>query len=128
MEAVLACSGGSGADLAFDTVGPSVLEASFPAVRFFGRTVTLLDPKGVSFKQARLRNLTVALELMLSPMFFGLPEARTHQTEILEYAARMVDDGRLRVHLSRTFPLAEAAEAHRLLEEGHATGKLALTI
>ena len=127
-EAARAWSGGNGVDLAFDTVGPGVLEATFPAVRFFGRAVTLLDPSGIAFKQARLRNLSITLELMLTPMYFGLTQARTHQTQILEYVARMIDDGRLRVHLSRTFPLAQAAEAHRLLEDGHLTGKLALTI
>lgn len=126
VDAAVACSGNRGMDLAFDTVGPEVLEASFAAVRFYGRSVTLLDPKGVSFKQARLRNQAVHLELMLSPMFFGLDDARSHQTEILEYCARLIDDGRLQVHLEHTLPLAEAAEAHRLLEAGHMTGKVAL--
>lgn len=128
VDAAEACSQGRGVDLALDTVGPEVLEATFPAVRFYGRSVTLLDPTGISFKQARLRNQAVHLELMLSPMFFGLAEARRHQTDILEYCARMIDEGRLKVHLERTLPLSQAAEAHRLLEEGHMTGKIALTM
>jgi NADPH:quinone reductase len=36
--------------------------------------------------------------------------------------------GTLRVFVARTFPLAEAAEAHRLLMAGHVTGKLVLTV
>ncbi|MFA9461795.1 zinc-dependent alcohol dehydrogenase family protein [Thiohalorhabdus methylotrophus] len=128
VDAVLACSDQRGVDLALDTVGPEVLEASFPAVRFYGRAVTLLDPKGISLKQARLRNLGVFLELMLSPLFFGLAEARAHQAKILGECARLFDAGELRIHLHRTFPLAEAAEAHRLLEEGHMQGKAVLTM
>ncbi|MFP4560745.1 MAG: zinc-dependent alcohol dehydrogenase family protein [Thiohalorhabdus sp.] len=128
VDAARACSDQRGVDLVLDTVGPQVLEASFPAVRFYGRAVTLLDPTGIRLKQARLRNLGVFLELMLSPLFFGLTEAREHQAWILEECARMIDNGELRVHLNRTFALEEAAEAHRLLEEGHMIGKLALTM
>jgi NADPH:quinone reductase-like Zn-dependent oxidoreductase len=36
--------------------------------------------------------------------------------------------GRLRVIVERTFPLGEAAEAHRALRGGHTTGKIALTV
>ena len=32
----------------------------------------------------------------------------------------------LKVHISGTFPLANAAEAHRQLEDRHSTGKLLL--
>ncbi|MEF8792133.1 zinc-dependent alcohol dehydrogenase family protein [Thiohalorhabdus sp.] len=128
VDATLAFSQGRGVDLAFDTVGPQVLQATFPAVRFYGRSVTLLDPTEVSFKEARLRNQAIHLELMLSPMFFGLEEARGHQTSILENCARMLDEGRLGVHLERTLPLDKAAEAHRLIEGGHMTGKICLTM
>ena len=128
VDAAVACSANRGVDLAFDTVGPQVLEATFPAVRFYGRSVSLLEPKGVDFKQARLRNQAVHLELMLSPLFFGLDEARSHQTDILEYCARMVDEGRLGVHLAHSLPLAQAPEAHRLVEAGDMTGKVALTM
>jgi NADPH:quinone reductase-like Zn-dependent oxidoreductase len=39
---------------------------------------------------------------------------------------RLVDEGRLTVVVAGTFPLAEAAEAHREGMTGHAHGKLAL--
>jgi NADPH:quinone reductase-like Zn-dependent oxidoreductase len=44
----------------------------------------------------------------------------------LESLAALADDGRLRVALEETYPLAEAAEAHRRLEEGRARGKIVL--
>lgn len=38
----------------------------------------------------------------------------------------LVDRGRLRVVVARTFPLAEAGQAHRLVAEGHSGGKVVL--
>jgi NADPH:quinone reductase len=112
-----------------DTVGPEVLMKTFPAVAFYGDVVTLLDlPREADWKEARLRNQRIGLELMLSPMLYDLQDARLHQVEILEQCTRLFDEGRLRIHLSATFPLADAAEAHRRLEAGGAQGKLALVI
>jgi NADPH2:quinone reductase len=39
----------------------------------------------------------------------------------------MVDEDRLRIRVPWYFPLAEAAAAHRLIEEGGMTGKAVLT-
>jgi NADPH:quinone reductase len=39
---------------------------------------------------------------------------------------RLAGEGAIRVRVSRTFPLAEAAEAHRLIAEGHPAGKVVL--
>ncbi|MGC4748123.1 zinc-binding dehydrogenase [Micromonospora sp. DT201] len=44
----------------------------------------------------------------------------------LEALTALVDAGKLRVHVDRMFPLAEAAEAHRPGETGRTTGKLVL--
>ncbi len=49
-------------------------------------------------------------------------------TATLTAITELIDNGELRVHVDREFPLAEAAAAHRLLEEGHTRGKLVLTI
>lgn len=44
----------------------------------------------------------------------------------LESLAALVLEGRLTVHVDRVFPLDQVAEAHRLGERGHTTGKLVL--
>ncbi|HXH98126.1 MAG TPA: zinc-binding dehydrogenase, partial [Gaiellaceae bacterium] len=41
---------------------------------------------------------------------------------------RMLDEGRLRVHVQQSFPLEDAVAAHELLEAGHVRGKLVLTV
>jgi NADPH:quinone reductase len=40
--------------------------------------------------------------------------------------ARLAGNGTLQVFVTRTYPLSQAADAHRDIMDGHATGKLAL--
>jgi NADPH:quinone reductase-like Zn-dependent oxidoreductase len=42
--------------------------------------------------------------------------------------ATLVDSGRLHLKVQQTFPLAQAADAHRLIETRKVRGKLVLTI
>jgi len=118
-----------GADVVLDTVGGETFQRSFAATRHYGDLVTLLQPPaGTDWKEARLRNLRVSLELMLTPMLRGLTAARRHHAEILERCGELMATGRLRVHVADTFPLERAAEAHRRIEAGGMTGKLVLVV
>ncbi|MEA5581392.1 zinc-dependent alcohol dehydrogenase family protein [Nodularia harveyana UHCC-0300] len=129
VSAALNWTGGEGVDLAFDTVGGETLHQTFPAVRVYGDVVTILEPKADTiWKVARLRNLRIGLELMLTPMLQGLEEELKHHGEILAECARWMDEGKLKVEVSRVFPLGKAAEAHQFLESGSVTGKVVLMI
>ena len=55
-------------------------------------------------------------------------EAERHQAEILQKCAGLFDEGKLRIELADTLPLAEATEAHRRIEGGGMQGKLVLRI
>ena len=46
----------------------------------------------------------------------------------LAVLSRLFESGDLRVNLDHVLPLSEAAEAHRLLEEGHTRGKIVLEV
>ncbi len=74
------------------------------------------------------RNLRVSFTWMPAPAVLGWPEQRERQTSILEQAAARFDAGDLRVQLGATFPLAEAAQAHRAVEAGQILGKAVLTM
>jgi NADPH2:quinone reductase len=130
VQAALDWTEGEGVDLAFDTVGGKTFYDTFPAVRVYGDVVTILEPDSAYFnwKTARSRNLRISLELMLTPMLQGLVEAQQHQAEILKQCASWIDEGKLKIHLSQTFPLQDAAAAHKALETGSTTGKIALVI
>ena len=65
---------------------------------------------------------------MPAPSVFGWPEHRDRQRAILEQAAAHFDAGDLRVEVGATFPLDQAADAHRALEAGQVIGKVVLTM
>ncbi|MBD0345556.1 MAG: zinc-dependent alcohol dehydrogenase family protein [Coleofasciculus sp. Co-bin14] len=129
-QAALDWTGGEGVDLAFDTVGGKTFFDTVPAVRVYGDLVTILepDPAQGNLKTARSRNLRISLELMLTPMLQGLVAAQQHQAEILQQCATWMDEGKLKIHLSETYPLKDAAAAHKAIETGSTTGKISLLI
>ncbi|MEA5509812.1 zinc-dependent alcohol dehydrogenase family protein [Crocosphaera sp. UHCC 0190] len=130
VQAVLTWTQGEGVDLAFDTIGGQTFFDTCGAVKVYGDLVTILQPDQAigDLKVARNRNLRLSLELMLTPALMGLEQAQRHQTGILEQCATLIDEGKLNIHLSQTFPLEEATNAHKALETGSTTGKIALLI
>ena len=118
---------GRGVDVVLDTAGGETFRQSLSAACVYGHVVTLLDPgTDVAWKTARERNLSISFTLMLTPMLQDLPEARSHQGEILQHCAQLVDTGKLKPRVESTLPLEEAARAHRAIEEGHVQGKVVL--
>ncbi len=129
VDAVMAWTEHRGADIVFDTVGGSVLSQSFKAACYGGDVVTLLAPaEGTDWKTARDRNLRVSFELMLTPQLQQLADARRHQAKILASCAKWLDAGQLHIHVDKTFPLSQAAAAHRWIANGEGVGKVVLTM
>ena len=128
-EAVMAWTDGRGVDVVLDTVGGETFRNSLEAAGVYGHVVTLLDPgNDVSWKSARNKNMSISFTLMLTPMLQDLPEARKHQGEILNQCAALITAGKLAPLVSKTLPLADAVQAHELVEAGHVQGKLVLTL
>ena len=130
VETALNWTDGLGVRLVMDTVGGETFCKSFAATRLYGRVVTLLsttcDIRHTN--TARLRNLTVGYVQMTAPLYFGIHRARVAQTRILEHGALLFGRNLLKIHISHVLPLEKAAEAHRLVETGHAIGKIVLQI
>ncbi|BFM38891.1 zinc-binding oxidoreductase [Synechocystis sp. LKSZ1] len=129
-DTVLSLTQGQGVDLALDTVGGLTFFETIPLVKVYGDLVTILEPNYElgTLKEARSRNLRLGFTLMLTPALLGLPVALAQQRQILEHCADWLEQGQLSIHVGQTFPLAEAAAAHRALEAGHSTGKIVLEI
>ena len=53
-------------------------------------------------------------------------EKTTICAAVAEHVWPLVADGTIRTVVGRTLPLAEAAEAHRLMESGESSGKIVL--
>ena len=130
VDAALEWTDGLGVKTVLDTVGGETFCHSFAATRVYGRVVTILSTAcGIAaINTARLRNLAVAYVQMTAPLYLGLHAARVRQTRMLDEACRLAEAGEVKPVVSRLLPLEAAADAHRLLEDGHVTGKVVLDI
>jgi len=127
--AVLAWTDQQGVDIAFDTVGGTVLDDCFSCAKPYGDVVTILAPTAdTQWGEARTRNLRFSMELMLSPVLLGLESAKRHQAEILRRCAALLDQRRLRIAVAARYPLDQAAAAQACLEQQHPVGKVILSL
>jgi len=123
---VRAATGGRGVDLVVDPVGGRVLEASIAALAYRGR-ISSVGSAGRDERPADVRPLTQK-NASLTGVFLGaellLDTARVRPliADLLDQVAR----GDLRVVIDRTYPLADAAEAHRYIESRQAFGRVLL--
>ena len=103
-----------GVDVVFDCVGGEVLQKSVEIVKRGGRLVTIVDDP-----------TSLARSDIHKEFVFVAPNS-TQLTEL----ALMVEQGRLKTHLSQVFPfgLAEARKAHELSESGHTRGKMVIAV
>ncbi|MFJ5274642.1 zinc-binding alcohol dehydrogenase family protein [Streptomyces sp. NPDC088358] len=131
-EEVRELTGGAGVDGALEMSGPARLAQTLRALAPFGRLVVLgsvggtiegLDPAALTpllYDPAPSQSL---IGFNLGVWFeHRLPEAG----EALRRLVGWVASGEVRPPATQSLPLAEAAEAHRLLETGRTTGKLIL--
>ncbi len=128
-DAITDYAEGRGFDVVLDTVGEQVFREGLTRVAHGGDLVTLLaPPDDVDWNAARLRNPSISLELMLTPMLEGDRRRLKHQGALVAEGLARLASGRLQVNVEDILPLAEAAEAHRRIEAGGRRGKLVLRI
>ncbi|BBJ23917.1 zinc-binding dehydrogenase [Candidatus Nitrotoga sp. AM1P] len=130
VQEALVWTAGKGVEVVFDTVGGEVFLRSLNAARIGGKIVSLLStPLSLADTQlARLRNLSLCYELMLTPQIMHLHDERIRQRKILEQGAQLIETGKLGVLVNRMLPLEDVAQAHRLIEQGGVTGKIVLVM
>lgn len=118
---------GRGCPVVFDTVGGETFNRSLDCLAPDGRLITCVGTPSDKIPQKLFRlSATLIFEFMGAPGIYGIrPESHGN---ILTKAAKLIDTGKLEPHVSRVLSFGEIAEGHRLLEEGHVTGKLVMRV
>jgi NADPH:quinone reductase-like Zn-dependent oxidoreductase len=96
-------------DAVADFVGGEALEDAPRQVKDPARIASVIDPQKAK---------------EIGGQYVFVRPNRSH----LDALAELVENGQLRVEIEKTFPLEQIASAHRLIEEGHTRGKIAVAI
>jgi zinc-binding alcohol dehydrogenase/oxidoreductase len=118
-QAVKEATGGRGADVVVEHVGEATWKTSLAAAAPAGRIAVCGATSGPNPPAALHRIWWKQLSILGSTM-----ATRADFAALLE----LIEAKRLRPVVDRVFPLAEAAEAHRYLEDGEQFGKVVLSI
>jgi putative PIG3 family NAD(P)H quinone oxidoreductase len=128
VEVVLSRTGGRGVDLVLDIVGGSYLPRNLAVLAMDGRLVQigLMDGESqgtMDLRRVLGRRLTVTGSL-LRPR--PVPEKAAIAEALRREVWPLLDLGRIRPVVHATFPLADAAAAHHLMESSTHVGKIVL--
>jgi NADPH:quinone reductase-like Zn-dependent oxidoreductase len=102
-------------DLIFDTVGGEALEAAWPTLKRGGTLVSIAD----QLNTEKAREFGVRCT---APFFTQV------STELLNLFAHQIDNGQIKVAIAASFSLSEAAQAQKLSQRGHGSGRIILHI
>jgi NADPH2:quinone reductase len=119
-------TGGRGCDVVYDSIGKDT----------FPRSLDCLKPRGVwvSFGNASGPVPPFELTQLKGSLFVTRPSLMAYTTTHAELEANatelfgMVQSGAIKIAVNQTFPLRDAAAAHRALEARQTTGSTVLTI
>jgi NADPH:quinone reductase len=127
-EYMLEYTAGEGFDIIIDTVGGTVLDASFKAARrYTGHVVSILGWGSHSLAPLSFRGATYSGVFTLYPLISG--KGRAHHGQILREAAYLAETGLLVPLLdSRHYTLATIAEAYDALASHGVAGKLVVDV
>jgi NADPH2:quinone reductase len=127
-ERIKALTDGRGVDVVYDAVGGAYTEAAFRSIAWRGRLLV------VGFAAGDIPKLPLNLALLKGAAVVGVfwgDFARREPKAFAESVRQLgtwYREGKLRPHVSQTLPLAQAAEALKLMAARKVKGKLVLTI
>jgi NADPH2:quinone reductase len=126
VEAVRGLTGGTGVDVVYDSVGKDTFTKSLDCLRRRGHLVLYGQASGpVEPIDPQVLNAKGSLYLTrptLAHYIATRDELAWRAGDLFTWMAA----GELDVHIDRSWPLAEAAEAHRYIEAGKTKGKVLL--
>lgn len=127
-EGIKGLTGGKGVDVIYDAVGGPYTEPAFRSIAWRGRLLV------IGFAAGDIPKLPLNLPLLKGADVVGVfwgDFTRREPKAFLESARQLMrwfEDGKLRPHVSATFPLEKAAEAMNLLASRKAKGKVVVQI
>lgn len=117
---------GKGADVILDSIAGEVTKKSLQCLAMYGRLVNFGIASGTP-GQVLTTDLHASCRSLLG---FSLGTTRNERPHLLAEPAKKVlqflAEGRLRMFIGERFPLSEAVQAHRLVENRKSTGKVLL--
>ena len=116
-KGVRAATGGRGVDVTVDTVGGAVFHEVRRSMAPGGRIVLVGEVTGTTVEMDMAAIYRRGLEIR---------SAVSTSRRQLEMALRLVSAGAVRPVVERTFPLKDAATAHRLVEDNAVIGRVVL--
>jgi putative PIG3 family NAD(P)H quinone oxidoreductase len=128
VEAVGELTDGKGVDLILDMVGGSYIERNIAALAVEGRLVQIAfqQPSKVEidFLPMMLKRLTITGSTLRPRTVAQKAEIAA---ELREKVWPLIEAGKVKPLIHKTFPLAQAADAHALMETSTHIGKIMLT-
>ena len=126
---VAAITGKRGADVILDIVGGDYIEKNLKCLALEGRMAIIAFLQGskvtVDWRHIMMKRLTVTgSTLRASPAARKAALARSMRDKVWPLFA----EGKLKPVIHRVFPLADAADAHRLMESSAHIGKIMLAV
>ncbi len=125
-ERVREITGGTGVAAVYDSVGKATFEGSLKSVRKRGVLASFGEASGDPDPVPPRRLGHLGSIFLTHP---SLPDYTATRAELLANANdlfEMVLSGRIRIAIHKTYPLKDAAEAHRALESRRTTGSIVL--
>ena len=129
VKAVKDATAGRGVDVVLDMVGGDYIQRNLSALAPDGRLVFIAFLGGaqasVNFISVMLKRLTITGSTLRARQ---VEEKGAIAAALHRQVWPLLDAGKVRPVIHKTFPLAEAAAAHRLMESSEHIGKIVLTI
>jgi len=114
---VLKLTGGYGADVVLDYIGPATYEQSFKMVRKGGKILWC------GIMTGRETNVSIHMTYLRHISLMGLYLGEINE---LEELVSIVAEGKVKPYISEILPLKDAVKAHTLIQEGKSIGKIIL--
>jgi NADPH2:quinone reductase len=127
-ERIKTLTDGKGPDVVYDPVGGAYTELALRSIAWRGRLLVVGFAAG-DIPKIPL-NLTLLKGCSIVGVFWGEFARREPQrfAESMKRLGRWFADGKLKPHVSRTFPLERAADALALMAERKVKGKVVVTV